>query len=238
MLDGTESWVPDELAFAGRENRDPTHAKRYDQIEDSGAANEVAMLQDWGMGANAKVVDMGTGTGQFAVAASPVVAHVTAVDISPVMLDELKAKLASLGLANVSCELAGFLTYRHSLEPADLVYSRYALHHLPEFWQAVALSRMASFLRPGGLLRLSDVVYGFAPDETAQRLQSWIDTYAPAAPGDQPSWARADLEEHIRDEHSTFTWLLEPMLERAGFTIEEAVYSEDQVFARYLCVRR
>lgn len=238
MLNGTESWVPDELAFAGRENRDPTHAARYDQIEDSGAAEEVAMLRDSGIDAGAKVIDLGTGTGQFAVAAAPVVGHVTAVDISPVMLDRLKQKLASSGIDNVSCELAGFLTYRHASEPADLVYTRYALHHLPVFWQAVALSRMASFLRPGGLLRLSDVVYGFAPGEAAQRLQSWIDTYAPPAPADQHSWARADLEEHIRDEHSTFTWLLEPMLEQAGFGIEEATYSEDRIFAQYLCVRR
>lgn len=29
-------------------------------------------------------------------------------------------------------------------------------------------------------------------------------------------------EEHVRDEHSTFTWLLEPMIERAGFAIEQA----------------
>lgn len=35
-------------------------------------------------------------------------------------------------------------------------------------------------------------------------------------------WSRAELEEHLRDEHSTFTWLLEPMIERAGFTVEEA----------------
>ena len=51
--------------------------------------------------------------------------------------------------------------------------------------------------------------------------------------------ARADLEEHIRDEHSTFTWLLEPMIERAGFTIEQAAYSDDLFSASYvLRVRR
>ena len=47
-------------------------------------------------------------------------------------------------------------------------------------------------------------------------------------------WNRSDVEEHIRDEHSTFTWLLEPMLEKAGFEIEDASYSPDKLFARYV----
>lgn len=41
-------------------------------------------------------------------------------------------------------------------------------------------------------------------------------------------------EDHVRDEHSTFTWLLEPMLERAGFTIEQAQHTDDGIFAHYL----
>ena len=46
--------------------------------------------------------------------------------------------------------------------------------------------------------------------------------------------SRAELEEHVRDEHSTFTWLLEQMIDRAGFSVKEANYSEDGIFARYL----
>ena len=38
----------------------------------------------------------------------------------------------------------------------------------------------------------------------------------------------------MRDEHSTFTWLLEPMIVRAGFAIEVASYSDDRFFARYV----
>lgn len=41
------------------------------------------------------------------------------------------------------------------------------------------------------------------------------------------------LEEHVRDEHSTFTWLLEEMIRRTGFTIEAAEYSDDGIFAKY-----
>jgi hypothetical protein len=51
-------------------------------------------------------------------------------------------------------------------------------------------------------------------------------------------WTRAELAEHVRDEHSTFTWLLEPMIERAGFEITDASYTDSGVLARYLCTRR
>ena len=42
------------------------------------------------------------------------------------------------------------------------------------------------------------------------------------------------MEEHVRDEHSTFTWLLEPMIDRSGFTIERAEHSDDGVLAAYV----
>ena len=54
-----------------------------------------------------------------------------------------------------------FLTYDHAGPPADVVDSRHALHHLPDFWKAMALSRIAGMLRSGGVLRLWDVVYAF-----------------------------------------------------------------------------
>lgn len=234
MLTGQESWVPDELAHAGRENRDAGHAARYDQKMDSEAPQEVALLIAHGMNERSTVIDLGTGTGQFALAAAPVVNRVMAVDVSPVMLDRLKAKVENCDANNVECTLAGFLTYAHAGPLADVVYSRFALHHLPDFWQAVALTRMASFLRPGGILRLWDVVYSFEPAEAAERIEEWISGNASDAEG---GWARPEFEEHIRDENSTFTWLLEPMLVKAGFSIAVAEYREDRMLARYLCVK-
>ena len=90
-------------------------------------------------------------------------------------------------------------------------------------------------LRPGGVLRLWDVVYGFAPQEAAGAIQAGIAPFTATDPED--SWTRAELAEHIRDEHSTFTWLLEPMIERAGLDIVDADYSEDRLVARYVCRR-
>ena len=233
--DRAPSWVPDEFATAGRENLDPVHVARYDSKEDGDAVGETALLFERGLPAKPTVVDLGAGTGQFALQVAERAGRVVAVDVSPVMLERLTAKLKLAGVRNVECVRAGFLTYEHTGLPADLVYSRYALHHLPDFWKAVALTRIARYLKPGGVLRLSDVVYIFDPADTTASLERWIEENASTSVGD--GWTRAELEEHIRDENSTFTWLLEPMIIRAGFAIEDAAYSYDQIFARYICRR-
>jgi ubiquinone/menaquinone biosynthesis C-methylase UbiE len=236
MLTGRETWIPDEVITAGRENLDPDHVARYDDKMDATAADEVAMLLDLGLPEVPTVIDLGAGTGQFTLAMSEHAGRVFAVDVSPVMLERLRAKVSVSGVANVECVRGGFLTYEHTGAPADLVYSRYALHHLPDFWKAVALTRLADMARPGGLLRLWDVVYSFDPPEAMPVLDRWFDGLE--SDDVNEGWLRAELEEHVRDEHSTFTWLFEPMIERAGFTIEAADYSADHIDARYLCRRR
>jgi ubiquinone/menaquinone biosynthesis C-methylase UbiE len=227
-------WLLDEVASAGRENLDPGHVARYDAKMDAGAAAEVRLLTGLGLGPDSVVVDIGADTGQFTLAAAAACARVVAVDVSPVMLGPLRAKLDAAGVGNVEVVQAGFLSYEHEGRPADVVYSRYALHHLPDFWKGVALARVRRALRPGGLLRLSDVVYGFEPAAAEERIEAWCATGAPGPVGTDGEWSRAELEEHVRDEHSTFTWLLEPIIERTGFEIEEATYTPDQIFATYL----
>lgn len=224
-------WLLDEVANAGRENLDAGHVSSYDAKEDAGAAEEVALLQRLGLGSDSVVVDFGAGTGQFTLAVAPVCARVVSVDVSAVMLERLRAKVAASGFGNVEVAQAGFLTYEHTGALADVIYSRYALHHLPDAWKAIALTRMRRILRPGGLLRLWDVVYDFAPEEGEARLEAWCATGGDGTDGE---WSRADYEEHVRDEHSTFTWLLEPMIKCAGFAVEEALHSDDGIFARYL----
>ena len=236
MVVDPDSWWLDERSHAGREHFDEQHARRYDAKEDAHAADEIRLLQAAGaLTPGSSVVDIGAGSGQFTLAAAEVCANVIAVDVSPLMLAQLAEKVERSGASNVEAVGAGFLTYRHAGEPADLVYSRYALHHLPDFWKAIALDRIAGVLRPGGMLRLWDVVYSFEPAEAEQRIEAWI---AETMTADvERGWTRAELAEHVRDEHSTFTWLLEPMIERAGFEIVDADYRSG-VFARYLCRKR
>jgi ubiquinone/menaquinone biosynthesis C-methylase UbiE len=191
------------------------------------------LLEELGvLSAGSSVVDLGAGTGQFTLAAAQVCERVIAVDVSPLMLERLAEKVDLCAASNVEVTRAGFLTYQHAGPPADVVYSRYALHHLPDFWKAIALCRLADMLRQGGVLRLWDVVYSFEPRDAERHIEAWIaETVAADV---ERGWTRAELAEHVRDEHSTFTWLLEPMIERAGFDIVDADYSAS-VFARYVC---
>ena len=232
-----DSWWLDERAHAGREHFDEEHARRYDAKMDAGAREELRLLQDAGaLGPDSCVVDLGAGSGQFALAAAEVCRRVVAVDVSPVMLARLREKLDAAGLDNVEPVDAGFLTYEHAGEPADVVYSRYALHHLPDFWKGIALHRMAKMLRPGGMLRLADVVYSFDPGDADRRVEAWIaDVMAADVEG---GWTRAELAEHVRDEHSTYAWLLEPMMQRAGFDVLDVEYSASGMDAQYLCRKR
>src|SRR5882757_9387498 len=152
-------WLLDEVGSAGRENLDAAHVGRYDAKEDAGAAAEVALLEQLGLTPESTVVEFGPGTGQFTVAVAPRCGRVVAVDVSEPMLASLRGKLAERGTPNVEIVQAGFLTYEHLGPPADFVYSRYALHHLPDFWKAIALARLRAMLGGGGVLRLSDVVF-------------------------------------------------------------------------------
>ncbi len=224
-------WMLDELADAGRENLDPDHVARYDDKEPADAGAEVRLLQRLGLDATSTLLDAGAGTGQLALAAAAVCARVIAVDVSPVMLARLRSTRETRSIVGVECVNAGMLTYEHRGAPVDVAYSRYALHHLPDFWKAVALTRIYDVLRPGGVLRLWDIVYGFDPADAAVRLEAWCAT---GGESNETAWTRDELEEHVRDEHSTFTWLLEPMIKRAGFVIDDAEYSDDQISARYV----
>jgi ubiquinone/menaquinone biosynthesis C-methylase UbiE len=197
-------------------------------------AEDLAVLAARGLDATSMVVDLGAGTGRFALAAARRFGQVTAVDISPAMLEVLRVRAATAAVTNLACVQAGFLSYQHAGSPADAVYTRNALHQLPDFWKAVALNRISRMLRPGGVLRLHDLIYDFQPSVADTAFQRWLDN---AAEDPARGYTSADFAEHIRTEYSTFRWLLEPMLAAAGFEIVTADFS-GSVYGAYTCRKR
>jgi SAM-dependent methyltransferase len=229
------SWVFDEYAHAGLEHLDPAYVATYDTKARTDPNEELALLLDLGLNHTSTLLDFGAGTGSLALATARVCRRVVAIDVSAAMLERLRMNVTQLDLANVECVRSGFLTYKHQGEPADFVYSRNALHHLPDFWKGVALSRVAATLKTGGILYLRDLVFSFDPQDTEAIVEAWL-ARAPARP--KEGWTASELATHVREEYSTYSWLLEPLLERSGFEVREAEYSASRVFAAYTCVKR
>jgi SAM-dependent methyltransferase len=224
----------DEIALAGPEHLDPAYVAGYDRKAAFDPSEDLAVLREHGLAADSTLVDLGAGTGTLALAAASECKRVIAVDVSPAMVAMIESKGAERGITNVECVQAGFLSYRHTGAPPDFVYSRNALHHLPDFWKGIALHRIAQLLRPGGVLRLRDLVYAFEPRDAEKFIGAWLDS---GAERPEEGWMREEFEVHLRDEHSTFNWLLEPMIRQAGFTIEHAGYDARRIYADYVCTK-
>jgi ubiquinone/menaquinone biosynthesis C-methylase UbiE len=232
-----ETWMLDELAHAGPEHLDEAFIAGFDRKQGyPDPAADIAAFTAHGLDSGSTVVDFGAGTGQFAIPAAARFGRVIAVDVSPAMLSALRAKAkgtaSQAGLARLECARGGFLSYSPAA-PVDGVYTRNALHQLPDFWKVTALRRIAGMLRPGGVLRLLDLVYDFGPGETDAVFGDW---FANAAADPAAGYTAADYAEHIRTEHSTFRWLLEPMLAATGFEIADVSY-ERRLYGAYTCVR-
>ena len=225
----------DELAHAGPEHLDAGFVAGYDRKQGyPDFAADVAVLSAHGIGAESTVVDIGAGTGRFVLAAAALAGRVVAADVSPAMVSVIRARAADAGLPGIECVQAGLLSYQHTGPPADAVFTRNALHQVPDFWKAVALDRIAGMLRPGGVLRLHDLIYDFQPGEADTFFSRWLDA---AVSDPEAGYTSEDFAEHIRTEFSTFRWLLEPMLTTTGFEIVDSEF-RGAVYGAYTCVKR
>ncbi len=230
------AWLYDETKACGVNYNSAILARLYDRhhrsFRDYGqeAENIVARL---GVGPSATVIDMGCGTGAFALYAAGHCRMVHAVDVAPAMLRRAQRNARRMGLKNVEFHRAGFLTYEHEAEPADAISTVAALHHLPDFWKLVALRRLASMLKPDGRLFLFDVVFSFDAGEYERSVERFVrKTHEQMGPR-----GRSESETHVRDEYSTCDWIMEGLLERAGFRVQTADY-HDEFLASYLCMKK
>ena len=227
-------WWLDELAHAGAEHLDPAYVAGYERKAGFDPTEDLDVLRGLGLGPETTLVDLGAGTGAFAVAAARVFRRVVAVDVSPAMVAALRDRVTGLRLDNVTVVQAGWLSYSHRGEPPDAVYTRNTLHHLPDFWKVIAFHRIAAMLKPRGIFHFRDLILSVEPDEVHETVDRWL---AGAAKAPEVGWTREELETHLREEYSTFSWLIEPMLERAGFEIRARHGAETRIYLAYTCVR-
>jgi ubiquinone/menaquinone biosynthesis C-methylase UbiE len=227
-------WWLDERSHAGAEHLDERYVSGYDRKAGFDPTEDLDVLQRHGLASDSVVVDLGAGTGGFALAVAGLCRHVVAVDVSPAMTAAIRGRVTELGLDNVSVVDGGFLSYEHHGQPADVIFTRNALHQLPDFWKAIALDRMASMLRPGGILRLRDLVYDFAPAEADVRIEAWM---SGAVTDPSIGWTADELAEHVRGEFSTYSWVLEGMLDKTSFDIVDRTFRRS-AYGTYTCKRR
>jgi ubiquinone/menaquinone biosynthesis C-methylase UbiE len=230
------AWRYDEMKPCGFNYNNAILARVYDtyhQLFRDYRAESDAIVATLGLDASATVLDMGCGTGAFALNAAAHYDTVHAVDVSKAMLARARRKAKRAGLKNVCFHHGGFLTYDHQADPVDAVSTSVALHHLPDFWKLVGLRRLAAMLRPGGRLYLFDVVFSFDVAQYEACFKRFIQrTSVEMGPNGE-----AESQTHLRDEYSTCDWIMEGLLEKAGFVINTKDY-RDGFLASYLCTKK
>jgi 2-polyprenyl-3-methyl-5-hydroxy-6-metoxy-1,4-benzoquinol methylase len=165
-----------------------------------------------------QVADIGCGNGVLACEAALMGAVVDAIDISPAMLT-LTEIYSRDRRATVRTQPAGLLSFAYQPDTYDLIVSEFTLHHLPDFWKAVALARIFAALKPGANFYLRDIVFVSMPDGTDRSIEQWADFNSK-----NHDFARDSVIAHMRDENSTFGWVMERMLTDTGFVLLSADY--------------
>ncbi len=196
---------------------DSAVAALYDRHDnsDSRAHGTLTML---GLKPGWRVADIGCGNGVLACEAAAMGAEVDAIDISPAML-ALADILARDRKVNIRTQFAGLLSFTYQPNSYDLIVSEFALHHLPDFWKAVALSRIFNALKPGANFYLRDIVFVAMPDGLDRDVEGWADFCIK-----NHEFDRESVITHMRDEYSTFAWVIERMLTDVGFQIASVDY--------------
>jgi len=225
-------WQYDELKQVGIDYTEQSEVQVYDtqmqrlrdikkEVED--------FMKSTGLTYDRTVLEIGTGTGELAIEIARYCTKVFAADVSPTMLKFARQKARDRDVSNIEFHDGGFLTYTHAGEPLDVIVSQLALHHLPDFWKLIALKRIYAMLKNGGKFYLRDVVYSFEGNHH-EFFESWINGVKEAA-GERMA---KDLATSIKEEYYTFDWIMEELLQRAGFIIEKAEH-KDGFMAVYLC---
>ncbi|MGF6306801.1 2-polyprenyl-3-methyl-5-hydroxy-6-metoxy-1,4-benzoquinol methylase [Bradyrhizobium sp. i1.8.4] len=196
---------------------DTAIASIYDVSEDSDVRARQALTM---LGAKPgwRIADIGCGNGVLATEAALMGAEVDAIDISPAMIG-LAEIYARDRKAAIRTQPAGLLSFAYQPNSYDLIVSEFTLHHLPDFWKAVALSRIFNALKPGANFYLRDMVFVSMPDGVDRDVEGWADFSIK-----NHDFERESVMTHMRDEYSTFGWVMERMLTETGFTMVSADY--------------
>lgn len=229
-------WYYNELLQTGVDYTSAEEVKRYDirmsKLRD--IKGEIDIIVDaLNPTPESIILEIGSGTGEFAIALAKLCHKLYAIDVSQVMIDYAREKAKSNKVNNIEFYNAGFLTYDNTVKEFDYIYSQLALHHLPDFWKLIGLKKIYSLLKPGGKFFLMDVVYPSNIDDYETYFEGIIEGLEDSVGPDFTD----EYYEHISKEFSTLDWIMENLLSSAGFTILHSSL-KDEFIATYVCQKK
>ena len=227
-------WQYDEFNQVGKDYSLPEEVEMYDarhsDFRDLDQESN-AVLDILSPGKDQVMIDYGSGSGTFAIQASLRCARVYAVDVSKAMLDCARSKAEKAGITNIEFCHNGFLNFILAGPQVDFITTTLSFHHLPDFWKGIALKRMQQMLKPGGQLFIHDVI--IEEHQALENIAALIEKLAKAG----GNFLREDSEAHFKEEFSTYDWVMDGLLSRAGFEIKSKTI-DDGVLGRYYCTKQ
>ena len=151
---------------------------------------------------NSKIVDIGSGTGNLAHTATQ--KGYTAIGLEP---NARMRQLSQKKYPNIPVKDGSFLTLPFEDHSIDAFVSTYAFHHLSDEEKAESAKLLASKLRKGGKVIISDTMY--ASSEVAKHILI-----------DAIEKGYSHLAEDLQTEFYTTHEVLKNAFEAAGFSVE------------------
>ena len=227
------NWKYDEFQQIGKDYSQKNEVDIYEQTHSQFRDIEKEskeLLSFLRVSTNDILVDFGSGTGVFAIEASKICKKVYAVDISKEMLKNSSNKATKHNISNIEFVHSGFLNFKTSKETIDYVTTTFSFHHLPDYWKGIALENIYKMLKGGGVLYIKDVIIECS--NSRKNIQEFIDKQEDLG-GD---FLRDDASTHFKEEYSTYDWIIEGLLSRAGFIIQSKKFT-DGLIAEYYCIK-
>jgi len=230
------AWRYEQMQPGGVNDPSVRYARTYDERHQAFGnygrqAEEI--LAFLGADGQRTALDMGRGTGAYALHAARYYRNIPAGDISQAMLKCTRRKAGSARLTNIALHRDGFLTCDHNREdePVGAIVSVAALHHPPDFWKLVGLRRLASMLKPdGGFYLLLDAVFSF----DIALYESPLRQFAESSSNQARPAARVESQTRLRDEYRICQPIIEGLLGRTGLQRGTADVA-DEFLAVYSC---
>jgi len=130
------------------------------------------MLKDLPLSDNDRVLDIATGTGEFARAIAPNVATVIGIDATDAMIEQGKKFVEQAGIKNVTFQKGVVQDIPFEDETFDIVSSRYAFHHFAE--PKTVISEMVRVCKTNGHIIIVDIIAPDEPTATVYNYYEWL----------------------------------------------------------------